>query len=424
MFRSVQLRIVACAALVAAVVCGAISGTLYLYAGEFLAFMIDQGLRESLAEHCVQQGFELPTGLAGINTGIGLSRQNAGTVQILQASLPLDNQVGLGEQASIRAASMNGSDLRTTLNAQGETTRILTQRLQMSYGEGYLQASQVLTRKFSLLRQLASVLIVASTLIVVVITLATWCLAGICLRPIQQAWQLQQTTIANINHELRIPLTLIQANSDVALQLLEGDQKLRHFVEDTRYEAKHMTKIINDLSLLYALDNKQILLDLKAIPIQDLLTSLREHISALASQRGITIKLDWTGGMVWADESRLRQILLNVVDNAMRHTPRGGVIRLGAKVFNNKVVIVIGDSGDGIPPDALPHIFQRFYHAENNQRTSGLGLSIAASLIALHNGHIEITSALGLGTNVTITLPAVTQSSRQHRIRPAPSALI
>jgi len=116
----------------------------------------------------------------------------------------------------------------------------------------------------------------------------------------------------------------------------------------------------------------------------------------------------WQSGIAWGDPPRVRQVLLILLDNALRHTPPGGTVRLDAHVQERQVVMSVTDTGGGIAPADIPHIFERFYRADGAHASngSGLGLSIARAIVEAQQGHIAIDSQLGRGTRVMVTLPS------------------
>lgn len=400
MFSSIRLKLVASTLMTVTLVCVIFAGALYWFTAEYLAFMADQALRESLANEYVSMGLDMPIELA-----------SARPMQPANNTLTFVANISLPNQPAIQMARTYGNDLRTITTDTGENVRLLTHRFPETASVAFIQIGHALTAEEGLLHQLLVAVILISSLLVALSAMLSWCCAERVLKPVEQAWQQQQLFIANTNHELRMPLTLIQANTDVALRQLEPNHAQRYLLEDVRLEVNHMSKMISDLLVVSSLDSHQIKLDLHILQMSDELSLLKEQIAALAQQRGISLRVDEAKGSILADPTRLRQILLNVLDNAIRHTPRGGTVGLNATTRGDKVHITISDTGEGIPAEALPHVFQRFYRAEdsrNNRKSIGLGLSITRMLVQLHAGHIDISSTLGHGTLVTIVLPTHT----------------
>jgi signal transduction histidine kinase len=140
----------------------------------------------------------------------------------------------------------------------------------------------------------------------------------------------------------------------------------------------------------------------------ELLADIVHQVEKVAEEKNIALLLDAASGSVSGDPVRLRQVLLIFLDNALRFTPSGGTIRLGANIQGKRVSLYVADNGKGIPAKDLPHIFERFYQVPGQageNRGNGLGLSIAKSLVEAQHGAISISSTPGKGTAVTIQFP-------------------
>jgi len=197
-------------------------------------------------------------------------------------------------------------------------------------------------------------------------------------------------------------------------------------MDDVLQETDHMTRLVEDLLLLSRLDARRLKLDSKPVPVQEMLSTVQRQVSRLADERGVRLLVgDGEGNeggatgrepVVLGDATRLRQVLLVLLDNALRHTPAGGSITLTSSRHGRYVQISIADTGSGIAPEHIPHLFERFYQADSSRGAtdsegegSGLGLAIAKGLVEAQHGHISISSKLGQGTQVTISLPSATK---------------
>jgi signal transduction histidine kinase len=314
------------------------------------------------------------------------------------------------DAAALSAALATGSDLRTIRSASGEQVRLLTYQLTRSDGPAALQLGRVLTDQAYVLRQLVIGLSVLGGLSIVAIGVSSWWIAGRALRPAQQAWERQQQFIASASHELRTPLTLMRASSEVALRSLPPDDAdRRELLTDVISEADHMRRLVDDLLTLSRLDAGKLSLDRRPVILADLLGDIQRQVGRLAAERGITLQLSHAEGVAQADPERLRQVLLIVLDNALRYTPAGGTITVEAQAAGRRALIRVSDTGCGIAPEHLAHIFERFYRADpargSGTGNTGLGLAIAQALIHAHGGQIRVDSAPEHGTTVTLDLP-------------------
>lgn len=327
------------------------------------------------------------------------------------------------DRAALQSALANGSDLRTVVTPDGSRIRMLTYRLTRSDGPAVLQLARELSDQDQVLQQLTSGLLGLGAIGMALVGIASWWLAGRALRPAQDAWERQQRFIASASHELRTPLTLIRATAEVAMRALppeETDQ--RALMSDVLTESDHMRRLVDDLLTLSRLDSGRLTLNSKAVDLPAFLATIQRQVARVGEQRGVSVELDRVCGTVLADEERLQQVLLIALDNALRHTPAGGRIILTAGSRSHDVLIQITDTGSGIAPEHLPHVFERFYRADpargRENGNAGLGLSIAQGLVRAMGGQIGIESRPGVGTTVSVALP----HARATTIRPVDHA--
>ncbi len=314
------------------------------------------------------------------------------------------------DQEAFQTALAKGSDLRTITLDDGRRARLLTYRLTRSDGPAALQLVRELSDQDQVLNQLFVGLIALGTFSMALVGATSWWLAGRALRPAQEAWERQQRFIASASHELRAPLTLIRASAEVALRDLPPDESdQRALLHDVLAESDHMRRLVDDLLTLTRLDSGQLALTKETIDLTALLASIQRQAARLGEQRGVAVELADVGGLVQADTERLQQVVLIALDNALRYTPAGGRITLAATPTERTVQIRVADTGCGIAPEHLPHIFERFYRADpargRENGNAGLGLSIAKGLVEAMGGRIAVESTVGVGTTVVISLP-------------------
>lgn len=329
---------------------------------------------------------------------------NNGSIETISASqsFPITPQ-----KEAIQSAAANGEDLRTIYSSDGLPIRLLTYHLPDGYQARYLQLGRPIDDRVRLLNQYLMGLIVISLIVLLFVGLLSWWMAGRSLVPAQRSLEEQQAFIANASHELRTPLTLIRAGTELAARSIsEGEPK--QLLSDVMHDVDYMNKMVEDLLLLSRLDNKRLTIDRKPVSVNTLLNDIQNQSQMIAGGQIVHTNQLPQDRMVLADADRLRQVLLILVDNAIQHTPQAGTIQVGAEVLRKQIALTISDSGSGIPAEALPHIFERFYkvpsHTETQNRGAGLGLSLAKSLVELQHGHIHVESQPGVGTRFTIVL--------------------
>ncbi|HZD55149.1 MAG TPA: HAMP domain-containing sensor histidine kinase [Anaerolineales bacterium] len=316
------------------------------------------------------------------------------------------------EEAS-RAALLNGKDLRTVSHAGGSRVRLLTYRTNSPQGPVLLQLGRVLTDQDRVLNQFLLGLLTLGAASGVVLGMGSWWLSGRSLGPAQKAWDQQQAFVSNASHELRTPLTLIKASTEVGLRS-HPDDEVKELLQDILDESDYMNSMVNDLLLLSRLDTQRLTFSREYVSLPEMLTDTARQVEVLAGKKGINLRLGNLGGGVHGDRDRIRQVLLILLDNAMRFTPAGGTIHLETSQRGRWCQIIVRDNGSGIPAEHLPHIFERFYQASTSDqglvRSNGLGLSIAKGIIEAQGGTIRIESQAGKGTRAILELPSAGQS--------------
>jgi signal transduction histidine kinase len=209
--------------------------------------------------------------------------------------------------------------------------------------------------------------------------------------------RLRRQLMADVAHELRTPLAILQGRIE---GLLDGvyprdETHLAELLEETR----HLGRLVEDLGTLAHAEAGALELRKEVVDLGDLLRDV-----APAMPRPIAVEVPADLPSIEADPVRIRQVLLNLLANALRHTPENGVISIVAQAQPQRVLIRVRDSGSGIAPEDLPRIFERFQKGSDSRGT-GLGLPIARKLVQAHGGDVAIESAPGQGTEVTVWLP-------------------
>jgi two-component system OmpR family sensor kinase len=249
---------------------------------------------------------------------------------------------------------------------------------------------------------------------------------------LQVLFQAQQRLAADVSHELRTPLTTIQGNLDLLRRGAVDDPKMRaEALATIGDETVRMRRLINDLLLLAQAD-AGLKLHRVTVELDTLLLEVYRQAQVMA--QGVTVRLGAEDeALVLGDVEQLRQLLLNLVDNALKYTPAGGEVTLTLRRSGGWVRVLVEDNGIGIAPEDLPHIFDRFYRADRSRARpkvlssenrgaaagAGLGLAIAQWIAQAHDGRIEVESWLGKGSIFTVWLPEARPAERNGHPIPA-----
>lgn len=233
---------------------------------------------------------------------------------------------------------------------------------------------------------------------------------------LEHLFGVQKRFVADVSHELRTPLTAIRGNIELIERYGMDDMSL----EAISSEVGRMARMVDDLLLLARADYGGIQLDLSPIDLDSVVTEAYREAKAIAHARGdmLTVKMGrFEPVRVNGNSDRVKQLLLNLVGNAVKFTPAGGSIQLSLSQEGAFAVMRVTDTGIGISEDDMPLIFDRFYQAESsrvregNDSGSGLGLSICKWIAEAHNGTIKVESQLGKGTTFTIAIPLMEYTS-------------
>lgn len=215
---------------------------------------------------------------------------------------------------------------------------------------------------------------------------------------------------ADASHELRTPLTILKGEAELALSEDYTNEEYKALIVSSLEEINRISRIVEDLFLLSKADLGKEKPEMKPVQLATLIKETLSQVTLLAAEKEIELLLDRNEEAVIAgDIDRLRELLLNVIENAIRYTPPKGRITLSLTRDGESAFIQVSDTGIGIAEEALPKIFDRFYRAENaramHPKGSGLGLSICQSIVFAHQGEIDVKSLFNRGTTVTIRFP-------------------
>ncbi|AUS99310.1 two-component sensor histidine kinase [Nostoc sp. CENA543] len=354
----------------------------------------------------------------------------------------------------------NGETVRIIKQAQTENPeppnsalllRQVTQRVEMGRQVlGYLRVSHPWFEVTKPSRQLMFDLALGTGLMVVSVAASGWFLSGKAMEPVGESYQRLKQFTADASHELRSPITLIQTNVQVALTDLELTETEAGVAKNYRQQLKvverltqRLGRLVNDLLFLARQDGGMSKDDFTACPVDALLMEVVEEQQLLATEKAIKLSLhlidppiseaspelleNWF--TLWGNWDQLVRLLTNLIGNALQYTPAGGDVSVElARIERIRyssvpcLQIQVSDTGVGIPAEALPKLFDRFYRvdparthktrslATDNATGSGLGLAIAQAIVEHHHGQIQVESTLGKGTTFIVILPVTLES--------------
>ena len=223
---------------------------------------------------------------------------------------------------------------------------------------------------------------------------------------------------ADASHELRTPLTIMRTELESIVQEPGLAENVRERIGSVLEETEHMSHMAEGLFAISRLDAGEAKMQHDRLDLAELVSSTAEQMQLLADEKKLAIDIDAKRVVtVEGDQTRLKQVVVNLLDNAIKYTPRGGSVSIQVFSFGTKATLEIQDNGEGIPQDALPHVFERFYRADKVRSReaggAGLGLSIVRSIVLAHGGTVELQSTEGKGTNCKVDLPLATKQEKE-----------
>ena len=239
-----------------------------------------------------------------------------------------------------------------------------------------------------------------------VLFVCSYVLSGAVTRPVGRAWQQQKQFLSDASHELKTPLTVILSSTELLEQSAAPEQK--QYVDNIRAESRRMKQLVEDMLTLSRIQRSDAPLPDTAADLSDAAANVALRFEPVAYEAGLTLSYDIAPGLlVRGDSDKLEQAVAVLLDNAIKYAAPGTEVRLDAVRQGKNACLWVENEGDPIPADKLPHIFDRFYRADESRTDGGsfgLGLSIAKAIVETHRGTIRCDSS-GSTTRFTITLP-------------------
>lgn len=458
MFQATRRRLALWYATVTAMVLLVFGSGMYLYVRTTLVERVDDTL--SHVVEIVQRSLVIETGGKSgdrVLTAVGVveppMRVN------VEASFRDNAQTVEDDHIDLEWFSPTGELLWSTLaapfavpihvNPAGETVRVnggqvvrqVTQRVVAGHQIlGYLRVSHPWFEVTTPSRRLILDLVLGSSLILGLVTAIGWLLSGLAIAPVVESYQQLKQFTADASHELRNPIAVIQTNVQVALADPEPDADMQHQqLQVIERLTRRLGRLVDDLLFLARQDSGLVPLQRSPVNLATLLTEVLEEQRAIADEKAVALTYHVasegkigrstqaaiaTVAPTWltvGDVDQLTRLFTNLISNALQYTPAGGTVavNLALTKANSQplLTVQVRDTGIGIPPEALPHVFDRFYRADPaRQRSigggSGLGLAIAKVIVENHRGTLHLDSTPGAGTTVTVTLPAAPEAQK------------
>ena len=274
---------------------------------------------------------------------------------------------------------------------------------------GTLFIFQDFGREYNIFRTMMEALIIIGLVCFIASLFGSLFLARRAMRPIRQAWSRQRDFLADASHELRTPLAVIQANLDVIRSNAdEPVSEQKRWLDNIGESVDSMASLVDSLLFLARIDSQQHSIDKKTFALDKAIANVTEQFRPMADAKEIRLIAEIESDIkLVGDETRIRQVLGILLDNALRHTPPGGKISVLLQQVQRNAQLTVTDTGEGISQEHLAKIYDRFYQVDpaRNKGGTGLGLAIAKCIVETHAGDIQALSKPGSGTAFLIRLP-------------------
>jgi signal transduction histidine kinase len=352
-----------------------------------------------------EQGVPVGPGTGAIPTGLPVeasieAARGSGTRDVREASISAREPAGFDEAGEAAVITT--------------PIRVLTDPVTFRGRQFFLQIVGDRTAEERTLRVLVLVLVVGGGVALLVATGVGAAYASRALVPIRrsligqrEALRRQREFAADASHELRTPLTVIRASvDDLERHGREPVATVGTALADIRYEVDHLALMVDDLLLLARSDSGALELERVPVDLGDVASAGAGALATVAAERRVSVTVDPEPAEVVGDPSRLRQLVTILVDNAVRHAPEGGTVRVGVRADGRDATLVVEDDGPGIRPEDLPRVFDRFYRSAGSpDGGTGLGLAIAAWIVERHGGRIDAANRAAGGARFTARIP-------------------
>ncbi|MEH7073272.1 sensor histidine kinase [Neobacillus drentensis] len=420
MFRQTLIKLTFLNSLVVIVLISILGGVIYFYTNHQLYKDVNQSLYESM-DHFDQQ----PDGRGDMREGNGgpipkFVRRDPRILTLiwdendqLLSEQNRDAELFQDNEKRIRPTAMN---TLTDVDVEDFSFRyIAVEANHPELGKITVQFIRNVNSEQELLERLLLIMLVGMGIGILCAVASGYFLAGKALVPIKNAWQKQSEFVSDASHELRTPLAVIQAKTEVLFRAPKATIQDKILdISTISNESRRLSKLVTNLLTLARSDSNQIEVKKEVFQLDQLLLEILQQYEEIAMYQEKTLRLQESEPVkMLADKARIHQLIVILLDNALKYTNEGGEILLSCGQTHNSIFLKVDDTGIGIPEMDIPKIFDRFYQSDKARTAAegtGLGLSIAKWIIEKHHGKTKVQSTLGKGTTIEVIFPRTPKS--------------
>jgi two-component system, OmpR family, sensor histidine kinase CiaH len=420
MFRQTLIKLTFLNSLVFIVLISALGSVIYFYTDNKLYKDVNQSLLESI-EHFQKQ----PGGPGEIREGYGgpIQKLIKRDPRIMTLIWDENNQL-LSEQNRDSELFQDNEELirPTALNTLKDVDvenfsfrYIALEVIHPQLGQITIQFIRNVNSEQELLDRLLLIMLIGMGVGIICAVASGYFLAGKALVPIKNAWQKQSEFVSDASHELRTPLAVIQAKTEILFRTPAATIQDKILdVSTISNESRRLSKLVTNLLTLARSDSNQIEVKKETFHLNELLTEIHQQYEEIVMYQEKTLRIGATELVnFFGDKARIHQLIVILLDNAMKYTNEGGEILISCSQYHSSIFLKVKDNGIGIPEQDIPKIFDRFYQSDKARTAvegTGLGLSIAKWIIEKHHGKTKVQSTLGKGTTIELIFPRFQKS--------------
>ncbi|MCM3571027.1 cell wall metabolism sensor histidine kinase WalK [Neobacillus mesonae] len=413
MFRQTHIRLTLLNSLVFIILISILGGIIYFYTENRLYQDVNQSLFESV-EHFQQQPSDPDDSLKRSEPKFIRRDPRIMTLvwdenKRLLTEQTREFQLFQGDEKRIRPKKLNSLE---DITVGQFSYRYIAFDVQTDIGKLTVQFIRNVNSEKELLDRLLLIMLVGCGLGVICAIAVGYFLAGRALVPIKNAWHKQQQFVSDASHELRTPLAVIQAKTELLFRTPSAAIQDRILdISSISNESRRLSKLVTNLLTLARSDSDQLEMNKEVFRLDGMLKEIVRDYEEIVLYQEKILQLQAPEPVTFiADKERIHQLVIILLDNAMKYTKEGGEIQLSCRQSHSSILLSVKDNGIGIPEQDIPRIFDRFFQSDKARTSAegtGLGLSIAKWIIEKHHGKTRVESSLGKGTTIEITFPRV-----------------
>lgn len=412
MFKKTLIKLTVLNSAILILLIGLLGGAIYYYEKTITFRNVNQLLKHAVVTLPLNPRGEPSPGGPGMHDRLYVAVLNSGN-KVLRPDMSILNS------KTIKPFLTKTMDTVVEKKVEGDYYHLIATKIKTVQGTFTVYYIVNVEPEKNLLNTLLSIILYGTGIGAVLSVVMGYFLARWALRPIEVSWEKQRRFVADASHELRTPLSIIQLKMEGLLKKPHGRiQDAGADISTVLGETRRLSKLVANLLTLARSDANRLEINHEIVSVSDVLKQVAEPFQEMAvyHEKTLMVNIENKPMIIVGDKGRIHQLLVILLDNAMKFTDKGGRITVACGIENHMVRITVSDNGIGIKEEDLPHIFDRFYQTDTSRTDregTGLGLAIGKWIVERHKGRITVQSKVNEGTCFTVLLPLARSKSGQ-----------